>query len=350
VVGDGFKTEVISLNRRRFLKYAGVTAAVVGASVLGVDYISKQSSSSVISTTSTTLKSEATTTRDSAESIKLASLQGRLFFDYNGNGKQDGEEPPVAGASVQLKDSTGKVIAEIVSDSSGDYKLEDVRTGAYKLHVEADKKFRNMCTSPSEFRAVAEDYAISLQGSTSSNIGLMEGFLTLPFDRNSPFEIGCYYDHKIGPGTESWMGTPQPVGDEHLATDFRTPENTKISATTPETVSRIWFREGEEGGFIVETVIKKIDDIEFNNSYAHLKNVNVEVGQLLKRGDDIGRSGNWGNYPHLHWSFLKFTRDSTGHAIPMAGERDVNVDPWAWTKGGNNNSYWTVFNDPQYPY
>jgi len=119
---------VDNMNRRRFLKYAGATAAVVGASTLGLDYLSKQSPSSVTPTTSTTTTRQLTTTSSvsntSTQTTQLASLQGRLFFDYNGNGIQDGEEPPVAGALVQLKDSTGTVIAETLTDSSGDYKLD----------------------------------------------------------------------------------------------------------------------------------------------------------------------------------------------------------------------------------
>ena len=49
-------------------------------------------------------------------------MYGKLFFDYNANGIQNAGEPAVAGASVQLKDNAGSVIAGTLTDSSGDYK------------------------------------------------------------------------------------------------------------------------------------------------------------------------------------------------------------------------------------
>jgi len=149
------------MNRRRFLKYAGATVAVVGASALSLNYYFGKSPSTIIPTKSTTLTQELATpstsisrssmsSSSSTETIQPVSLRGRLFFDYNGNGKQDTKEPPVAGAPVQLYDSAGKVIAETCTDSSGDYKLEDVRGGTCRVQVGVDhlrdKKFRYMCT------------------------------------------------------------------------------------------------------------------------------------------------------------------------------------------------------------
>jgi hypothetical protein len=85
------------MDSRRFLKYAGATAAVVGASALGLNYLTEQSPSITSQTSPTTLTPRLSTTiaspTSSSELVQLASLHGRLFFDYNGNGVQDGEEP-----------------------------------------------------------------------------------------------------------------------------------------------------------------------------------------------------------------------------------------------------------------
>jgi hypothetical protein len=160
--GSSSLTRTLSLgllNRRKFLKYAGTSAAVVGASALGLNYFSQQSPLMMISTTSTTLVPRRTTTSvslsTSTESVQLASLQGGLFFDYNGNGVQDGEEPAVTGAAIQLRDLVGAIIAETFTDSSGDYKLEDIKAGSYRVRVVADKRFGYMCMSPSEFGKVS---------------------------------------------------------------------------------------------------------------------------------------------------------------------------------------------------
>jgi hypothetical protein len=184
------------MDRRRFLKYAGATAAAVGASALGLNYISQQSPSTVSPTASTTSTARELTTNSSSlrsslssstEAIQLASLQGSMFFDYNGNGKQDGEEPAVVGALVQLKDDAGKVVADGLTDSSGDYKLEDIKAGFYSLHVGvdhlSDKRLSYMCTSTNEFRAVTDDYRLSIREDTLMDVGLMEGFLTLPQEK-----------------------------------------------------------------------------------------------------------------------------------------------------------------------
>ena len=58
----------------------------------------------------------------SSSPAQLASLEGRLFFDYNGNGIQDPEEPAVPNAKLSL---VGPVKFEALTDSAGDYKIED---------------------------------------------------------------------------------------------------------------------------------------------------------------------------------------------------------------------------------
>jgi hypothetical protein len=87
------------------LKYAGATAAVVGASALGLDYVSQQNPSTISPTTLTTATAELTTRTTSelrttsasfitsTQPLEVASIQGRLFFDYNGNGDQEAAEP-----------------------------------------------------------------------------------------------------------------------------------------------------------------------------------------------------------------------------------------------------------------
>ena len=57
--------------------------------------------------------------------------------------KQDGEEPAVAGALVQLEDNAGKVIAETLSDSSGDSKPRDSQCGGMQSHPEGTRRRMN---------------------------------------------------------------------------------------------------------------------------------------------------------------------------------------------------------------
>jgi len=174
------------------------------------------------------------------ETVRLASVHGRLFFDYNGNGVQDAGEPAVQGASVQLKDSTGMIIAEALTDSSGDYALEDVRTGAYRLHVEGDEKFHYMCRSTDLLTAVSGGYDVLLDRSQTADIGLMEGFLTLPFHRGKVSRIEDYVDLDPRPNhIRDWKGGDQTY-DGHRGTDFIADKGTEILAAAPGRVVYAW--------------------------------------------------------------------------------------------------------------
>jgi len=198
------------MNRRRFLKYVRVTAAVAGASALSLDYFSRRSPSITGSTASVTATTRRTTA-SSDTSSQLASLRGRLFFDHNGNGVQDGEEPSVPGVLVQLKDYVyGKVVAETLTDSSGDYGFEDIKVrysgmDYVYLHLSVgDSRLRYMCRSSGEFRAVTDDYGVPLQENVRMDVGLMEGFLTLPMSGKSRYEIDRFYDRNPDPDKYLW--------------------------------------------------------------------------------------------------------------------------------------------------
>ena len=134
-----------SLNRRRFLKYAGATATVAGASAIGLGYIANTPRIPIQQTrvtllTSSILSSTSAPPATSSSSTQLASLQGKLFFDYNGNGKQDGDEPSIGDAKVQLKNALGNLVAEAATDTSGVFKIEDVPVSNYKLFPVAGRK------------------------------------------------------------------------------------------------------------------------------------------------------------------------------------------------------------------
>lgn len=344
------------MNRRKFLKYAGTSAAVVGASALGLDYIVQENSPTVNLTTQTTsltsTKSSAATTREltttstslstSTQATQPASLQGRLFFDYTGNGKQDyitdgPQEPAVPNAKVQLKDSVGKVVAEAVTDSAGDYRLEDVRAGSYKVSIEADKKFRYMCTSAEEFRAVTKGYDVRLDDPKKSkqmDIGLMEGYLTLPFARGTvEYSPRTYVDVDTSIDYyRDWRGG-FVSRNGHLGTDFQVAENTPIRSASLGRVSESFYS-ADDGNTIA------IQDSEGHlEIYCHLNTREVPVNRRVNRGDRIGLSGTTGKlatFPHLHFQF--------------GGFGSKRIDPYRDVLDPKSKCWWTKDNDPQYPF
>jgi len=360
------------MDRRRFLKYAAVGAAVAGSALAGYEFDRWQTSLERPSVTTRTVTEFQTLSETITETARLASLQGRLFFDYNGNGVQDGEEPPVVGASVQLKDDAGKVIAETLTDSSGDYRLEDVRTGAYSLHVEADKKFHYMCRSTEEFKAVTGDYQVSLEGTTSLNIGLMEGFLTSPFQKGkSKVDPHGYADLDPRPDSvRDWKGGDQTY-DGHKGTDFIADRGTEILAAAPGKVfyawngwpnKPVWGDQNDSWKNGNSMIIDHGND--FWSSYNHLDSIAVDealwggLRQSVKRGDVIGYCGYTGFLPDLvtpmtpNQVHLHFQMTDTDINVGSRHARDPFRDLYYGQHGdspiSSPVSLWTKDNYPQF--
>jgi murein DD-endopeptidase MepM/ murein hydrolase activator NlpD len=371
------------MDRRRFLRYAGATAAVVGASALGLDYLSQPSPLSESPTTLMPMRRESTTTKvssaSSTESAQLASLQGRVFFDYNGNGVQDGEEPAVSNAVVQLRrDPNSNATAETVTDSAGDYQLEDFPTGSYRLYVlPEEKKFRYMCRSAEEFRDLSNGYDLSLDESGKMDIGLMEGFLTSPFNRNKTYrfdffdelDIPAFVDLDHRPKhIRDWRGGQQTY-DGHRGTDFVAEERTEIFAAAPGRIFFAWngwpnkpsWGDQNDTWKNGNSVIVYHEN-GFWSSYNHLNSVAVNeaswgsLKQSVKRGDLIGYMGYTGfrpdlvtpmtaNQVHLHFQI-------TATELTVGNDRDPFRDLYYGQHGdspmSNSVSLWTVDNKLEY--
>jgi len=347
------------MNRRRFLKYSGTVAAVVGASALGLDYYLRHSPSTMTPITSTTVSSELTASSStSTQAVQLASLQGRLFFDYNGNGVQDGEEPAVTGAAIQLRDLAGAIIAETFTDSSGDYKLEDIKAGSYRVRVVADKRFGYMCMSLSEFRKVSEDYDIPLRDSGKMDIGLMEGFLTLPLPSKTKYSIGRYYDWDPDPETSLWWNGR--IGNEpwnHSGIDYDTKEGEDVVAPAPGELYPI--ERGPQGQLSLGLYHPSAG---LSTCYNHLSKVLNKT--YVTRGEKIAETGSTGaSYPHLH--FNTATKIVNHDAFldpyrPLFAVKKKNNGYWAREQGKdfwqtvfaetnpNLENFWTKDNEPQY--
>lgn len=335
------------MDRRRFLRYGALGIALAGSVVVGYEYNKWQTSllapqvftSTVMKTRTllSTVTENRTLTETTTETVQSPSVHGTLFFDYNGNGKQDREEPAVVGALVQLKDSAGNVIAETLTDSSGDYRLYDIRAGSYRLHIGVDhfidKIFRYMCTSPGEFRTVSDDYRTSMQGSVSMDVGLMEGYLTLPFAEGTRETCQVYVDIDPSKSMKDWEGGMDTYNG-HLGTDFCLPIGTRILAAAPGSVTRSYY-DTDDGNSVA------IQHHDGNLAiYCHLKERMVSQGDRVNRGDTIALSGQTGKLsgarPHLHFQF--------------GGYGQSRIDPYRNLSDPSSLGYWTVENHPQYPF
>lgn len=81
---------------------------------------------------------------------------------------------------------------------------------------------------------------------------------------------------------------------------------TEIFATADGVVS--YVEPNDRGGF--GRVIKIMHGYGFQTLYAHLNKTKVKIGQVVKKGDLIGLSGNSGNSsgPHLHYEMRYGTK------------------------------------------
>lgn len=62
-----------------------------------------------------------------------ASVKGTVFYDRNDNGIQDAGENGIAGATVELLDSSGNFLALTLTDADGEYCFENLAAGTYSV-------------------------------------------------------------------------------------------------------------------------------------------------------------------------------------------------------------------------
>ncbi len=123
---------------------------------------------------------------------------------------------------------------------------------------------------------------------------------------------------------QSGFGAPRDAGRRsHRGVDIFAPRGTPVLAAAEAWVTRV--RETEVGGRVIWLRNKHNGDALY---YAHLEQQDVEEGQEVSPGDQIGRVGNTGNArttpPHLH--FGVYVRGS-GARDPFPYLRQIHDSP-----------------------
>ncbi|MET7618486.1 M23 family metallopeptidase [Streptomyces sp. NPDC005408] len=112
---------------------------------------------------------------------------------------------------------------------------------------------------------------------------------------------------------------------KHSGQDFAVPVGTLVKATHGGVVVKAGPNGGGDGPAYGNAIVIKHANGTYSQ-YAHLSQINVHVGQNLKTGQAIARSGNTGNSsgPHLHFEIR--TTPNYGSAVnPMAFLRAEGV-------------------------
>ncbi|WP_333744299.1 M23 family metallopeptidase [Streptomyces ardesiacus] len=105
---------------------------------------------------------------------------------------------------------------------------------------------------------------------------------------------------------------------KHSGQDFAVPIGTNVVATHGGTVVKAGGNGAGDGPAYGNAIVIKHGNGTYSQ-YAHLSKINVKIGQVVKTGQSIAKSGNTGNSsgPHLHFEIR--TTPNYGSAVdPVA--------------------------------
>ncbi|MFH9415718.1 M23 family metallopeptidase [Streptomyces rochei] len=112
---------------------------------------------------------------------------------------------------------------------------------------------------------------------------------------------------------------------KHSGQDFAVPIGTNVVATHGGTVVKAGGNGAGDGPAYGNAIVIKHGNGTYSQ-YAHLSKVNVKIGQIVKTGQSIAKSGNTGNSsgPHLHFEIR--TTPNYGSAVdPVSFLRSKGV-------------------------
>lgn len=224
------------LNRRRFLKYAGATAAVVGASALGLDYVlsSKQASLGLTNSLTSSLMSSYASTSTTA---RTTDLQIGLFHDYHGDGQQQSDEPSISDLVLDLQGTDNDYKNTLNAESDGKYWARNIPVGKQYRIVPTTDRYRYVALSNSQSIGI-NDYDFSVDSDEPSlHLGLMEGFLTFPFVLRTSYSVPRYYDWDPDPDISLWWnGVFGDDPNNHIGIDHAMDIGNDIVSAAPGVV------------------------------------------------------------------------------------------------------------------
>jgi len=286
-----------------------------------------------------------------------------VFFDYNGDGVRDVHEPPILGATVQV----GNLI--VFSGEDGQYFLESVPKGKRQVKLVSAENFRYLVLSPETVQAIGEPVEIMIEGDTREDLGLMEGFLTLPVSCGAMSGLTKYVDldYRLG-SVRRWDGiTSGPtLPDQHQGIDYHAAMDTPIVAAAPGMVIET-AGQGSPDGATVRLIHDFGGTRKFVTDYAHCSKLLVSRGDHVARGQTIGLMGKaTSGVIHVHfelWDLPAMAENSNAAVIqwifdpdkhihvtyPNGGVVPAALDPYRDVTNPESLSYWTRDNEPQCP-
>ena len=146
-----------------------------------------------------------------------------------------------------------------------------------------------------------------------------------PVDYYWYYYISSYYGYRKNPNTG--------VEEFHRGVDIAVPTGTMVHAAHDGTVTEAAY-DSYYGNYVVIT-----DSKGYTTKYAHMDSLNVSAGQSVKKGDNIGKSGNTGSSTgsHLHIECLYNGEYYNPLFYFEAGEQTIYGETPGGTGGGTGN-------------
>jgi hypothetical protein len=132
------------------------------------------------------------------ETPQLVEVTNVAFFDYNGDGLENGGEPELQG--ITLTYQPGNISA--ATDKNGEAKVQ-LPPGNYSVTVsDPSNQFKYLTLSNTEFVGIENGLRVNVQKNGRVSVPLAKGFLTWPF--SSGVHVGIvYYFEPIGTAANS---------------------------------------------------------------------------------------------------------------------------------------------------
>ena len=146
-----------------------------------------------------------------------------------------------------------------------------------------------------------------------------------PVDYYWYYYISSYYGYRKNPNTGA--------EELHRGVDIAVPTGTMVHAAHDGTVMEAAY-DSYYGNYVVIT-----DSKGYTTKYAHMDSLNVSAGQSVKKGDNIGKSGNTGSSTgsHLHIECLYNGEYYNPLFYFEAGEQTIYGETPGGTGGGTGN-------------
>jgi murein DD-endopeptidase MepM/ murein hydrolase activator NlpD len=349
---------------------------------------------------------------NTATSVPTYTLSGTVFFDYNGSGLRDTGEPPIEGVPIRVAGLSTS------SGPDGKYSLAGVPAGSQQVYVESPSqepatasryinRFLGWVDIPAyemngasvpaqhladtEVQPIDQPLGLVLGGDRSLDLGLTQGYLTLPFSESTDYLLWSYVDldHIAGfllgqsetlyvrnyandrtysVAADTDINSPSAhsgTSDNHQGIDYYLAVGTPLLAAASGTV----VQAPQEHHCV--RIKHALGSEVYVTGYGHNSVNLVSEGDFVRRGQIIALSGDWhmgragGTNPHVHWSLwiiptdwghnpIFYIFDSGLRATVPYNSPDGHVptvdDPYRDVLNPEALSYWTVDNDPRFPY